>query len=329
MQYRKLGRTGVEVSAVAMGCWAIVGDEFWGHQDEGDAVAAIEAALEAGINFFDTAEVYGAGYSEELLGRVLTGRRDQVVIATKVSPDHLCPADLRASCEASLKRLRTDYVDLYQIHWPDWEIPIAETVGALEELRDEGKVRMIGCSNFGPRDLTELLAHVRTEVDQLAYNLLWRGLEYAIQPLCVEHQMSILPYSPLAQALLTGKFASADDVPAGRARTRHFSRDRANTRHGEPGAEAETFEAISAVQRICDEAGLPMAQAALAWLLSRPAVASVLAGARNPDQVRQNAAAADVELPQEVITALTRATDALKDRFRADVDMWQSDSRLR
>lgn len=325
MQYRRLGRTDVEVSAVAMGCWAIVGDATWGPQDEKDSVAAIETALEVGINFFDTAELYGDGYSEELLGRVLSSRRGQVVIASKVAPRHLRPDDLKAACEGSLRRLRTDYIDLYQIHWPAWDIPIAETLGVLEELKSAGKIRVIGCSNFGPRDLGELMAHGRVEVNQLPYNMLWRAIEWEIQPLCVEHELSILPYCPLAQGLLTGKFASADGVPAGRARTRHFSK----ARHGEPGAEKETFEAVAAIRAICQEIDEPMADVALAWLLARPAVTSVLAGARNPDQVRVNAAAADLNLSDEIFERLARATDALKERFGTNVDMWQSESRLR
>jgi len=329
VQYRKLGRSEVEVSTVAMGCWAIVGDATWGPQEEADSVAAIEAALDAGITFFDTAEGYGDGYSEELLGRVLAGRRQRVVIASKVSPANLRAPDVKAACEASLKRLRTDYVDLYQIHWPNPDVPIEETLGALAELKAEGKIRLVGCSNFGPRDLSELLASGRAEVDQLAYSLLWRAIEHEIQPLCVAHGVSILAYSPLAQGLLTGKFRTADEVPEGRARTRHFSSRRPGTRHGEPGAEKETFQAVEAVRAISREIARPMAEVALAWLLSRPAVASVLAGARNADQVRINAAAADLELCPDVLKRLTDATEGLKKRFGANADMWQSVPRIR
>jgi len=329
MQYRKLGRTDIEVSVVAMGCWPIVGDATWGPQDEADAVAAIETALDAGINLFDTAEGYGSGSSEELLGRVLADRRGQVVIASKVAPDHLRPDDLRASCEATLRRLRTDYIDLYLIHWPNWDIPFAETLGVLEGLKAAGKVRAIGCSNFGPRDLHDLLAHGRVEVNQFAYNMLWRGVEFEVQGICTANDVSILTYCPLAQGLLTGKFRSADEVPLGRARTRHFSRARSGTRHGEEGAEAETFAAVDAVRRIAAEIEQPMADVALAWLLSRPGVTSVLAGMRNAEQARENARAADLALSKDVLDRLTRATDPLKRRFGPMLDMWQSASRIR
>jgi myo-inositol catabolism protein IolS len=312
-----------------MGCWPIVGDATWGAQDEADSVAAIEAALEAGINFFDTAESYGNGYSEELLGRVLSPRRGEVVIASKVSPANMRPDDLKAACERSLKRLRTDYIDLYQLHWPNWEIPYEHSLEALQELKAEGKVRAIGCSNFGPADLADLLRCGRVESNQLAYNMLWRGIEFDLQPLCVENDVSILAYCPLAQGLLTGKFRSADEVPEGRARTRHFSGKRPQARHGEPGKEKETFAAIERVRRLSEKIGAPMADVALAWLLSRPGVVSVLAGARNAQQIRENAKAADVKLSKDALRRLTRATDELKNAFGPALDMWQHESRIR
>lgn len=329
MQYRTLGRTDLKVSVVAMGCWPIVGDATWGAQDEKDSIAALESALGEGINFFDAAETYGNGYSEELLGRVFADRRREVVIASKVSRANLRPANLKAACEGSLRRLGTDYIDLYQVHWPNWDVPIADTLGALEELKAEGKIRVVGGSNFGPRDLADLLAHGRVEVNQLPYSLLWRTLEHQVQPLCVQNQVSIITYCPLAQGLLAGKFASADDVPEGRARTRLFSGDRPQARHQEPGAEKETFQAIDGIREISKEVRAPMAQVALAWLLSRPAVASVLAGARNPDQIRMNAGAADLKLSEDVVERLARISDPLKQRFGTNIDMWQSESRLR
>ena len=329
MRYRTLGRTDIEVSTVAMGCWAIVGDETWGPQDEDDAIAAIKTAREVGITFFDTAEAYGDGYSEELLGRVLSDEREEVVIASKVSASHLREEDVKEACEASLDRLQTDYIDLYQIHWPNWDIPLQETCSALEELQEEGKIRAIGVSNFGPRDLTDVLDRCRVETDQVAYNLLWRGIEDQLQPLCLKNDVSVLPYCPLQQGLLTGKFEEADDVPEGRARTRHFSGERPQARHGQPGAEEETFKAIDEIRDVAEEIEEPMANVALSWLLSRLSVASVLAGARNPEQVRQNARAGDLALPETVLARLTHITLPLKEQFDGSLDMWQAESRLR
>ena len=170
MKYSKLGSTDIEISTIVMGCWAIGGGYTWGEQDERDSIDTIRAAIDAGINMFDPAEFYNDGISEKVLGKGLSGLRDQVLVATKVWFENLTADKLIQACEGSLKRLRTDYIDLYQIHWPNWEVPIAETLGALEELKAKGKIRVIGCSNFGPWDLTDLLAHGRAWVDQLAYN---------------------------------------------------------------------------------------------------------------------------------------------------------------
>lgn len=329
MEYRRLGTTGVTVSAVAMGCWAIAGDWVWGEQDEQASIATIHAALDAGINFFDTAEAYGDGASETLLGKALAGRRHGVVIATKVSDAHLHRDALLQACERSLKRLNTDYIDLYQIHWPNWEVPLAETVEALDKLQQQGKVRAVGVSNFGVRDLTDLLALGRCVTNQLPYSLLWRAIEFEIRQKCIDNDVGILCYSPLSQGLLTGKFASADDVPETRARTRFFSSERRLTRHGEDGCEAETFAAVSAIRRICAAIGAPMEQVALAWLLRQPGVTAVLAGARTPDQIRRNADAAQLHLSPDVVDALTAATDALKRRLGPNPDQYQSVARMR
>ena len=158
MQYRKLGQTDLEVSVVALGCWAIIGGFNWGPQDKAESLDTIEAALDSGVNFFDTAEGYGDGASEQLLAEGLGSRRPDVIIASKVSADNLPPDKLRAACERSLRHLNTDYIDLYQVHWPSRTEPFAETMRTLEALRDEGKIRVIGVSNFGKEDLPEMLA---------------------------------------------------------------------------------------------------------------------------------------------------------------------------
>ena len=328
MEYRKLGRTDIKVSVVAMGCWVFGGGFVWGDQEEAESIATVQAALDAGVNFFDTAEGYGDGYSEEVLGKALTGRRHEAIIATKVSQSHLARDQVVRACEGSLRRLNTDYIDLYQIHWPSREVPIEETMEALERLREQGKIRAIGVSNFGPQGMAGLLAVGRCETNQLPYSLLWRAIEYEIVPQCLEHE-GILCYSPLVHGLLTGKFSSPDEVPEGRARTRHFSRDRPLTRHGEEGCEEETFAAIERIRRICEGIGQPMAKVALAWLLYQPGVVSVLAGARHPGQVVENASAADLKLSPDVVRALTEATEALKAALGPNPDMWLSESRMR
>lgn len=235
MQYRRLGKTDITVSIVAMGCWALAGGSMWGRQDEAESIATVRAGLDAGVNFFDTAEGYGGGDSEAVLGRALAGRRHEAVIATKVSRSHLAGDEVLRACERSLQRLKTDYIDLYQIHWPSRTAPLEETMETLERLREQGKVRAIGVCNFGVGDLSDLLKVGWAETNQLPYSLLWRAIEHQILRKCVDEGIGILCYSPLVQGLLTGKFSSADDVPEERARTRLFSGNRPQSRHGGAG----------------------------------------------------------------------------------------------
>jgi len=328
MRYRKLGRTDMQVSAVCMGCWSLIGDDTWGEQAESDSVAAIHAALDAGVNFFDTAEGYGRGESERLLGKVLGPRRQDVIIATKVSARSYDRDTVREHCEGSLKRLRTDVIDLYQIHWPRKDMDMTEALDAMQELKASGKIRAVGVSNFGHSFLTESLGAGRVETNQLCYSLLWRAIEHEVQPICAKNDIGILCYSPLCQGLLTGKFPSAGDVPEGRARTRLFSSDRPNARHGEAGCEDAVFAALAEIRDICESLGKPMAHVALAWLLAQDAVTSVIAGARNVAQAAQNAAAADLVLSDDVRQKLSLVTEAVKNHIGTNADMWQSDSRM-
>jgi aryl-alcohol dehydrogenase-like predicted oxidoreductase len=329
MRYRRIADGQLEVSAVCLGCWAMAGDPVWGPQRRVDAIEAIQASLGAGINFFDTAEAYGQGDSERLLGEALAGRREQAVIATKVGAGHLDAAGLVAACERSLANLRTDWIDLYYIHWPSRTVPFQETVAAMERLLAAGKVRHLAVSNFGAADLGSLLPHLRPAADQLSYSLLFRAIEFAILPACRAAGVPVTCYSPLMQGLLTGKFAGPRDVPDERARTRHYASQRPNTRHGEAGAERETFAAIAAIRDLAAAAGLDMAAMSLAWLLKRDGVAGVIVGARNRRQALSNAAAAEINLPADLDQQLTEATEPLKRRLGPNPDLWQRDSRIR
>ena len=331
MELRQLGRSSLMVSPIGVGFWGIVGGDYWGPQDESDTIDTVHAALDAGINFFDSAEGYGDGYSEEMLGRALAGRRGEAIIATKVSQGNLAPSDIRAACERSLNRLRTDYIDLYQVHWPNRDVPLADSMATLLDLQSEGKIRVIGVSNFGKLDMVDMLDIGRYDSNQLPYGLLWRALEFEIQPQCVEHEIGILPYSPLNQALLAGRYRHADEMPYQRTRTRHFRGDRRDSRHGTPGFEAETFAALDAIREICADIGQQMVHVALAWLLHKPAVTSVLAGARNRRQIESNAIAGSLSLSDETMRRLDAATDELKAKLGPDPDMWGvgKDSRYR
>jgi len=328
MKYKKLGISDLKVSTIAMGCMAIAGGITFGSQDEKQAIDAIKTAYNCGINFFDTAEAYENGYSEELVGRGLEDCRSKVIIASKVSKEHLKPKDVKKACENSLKRLRTDYIDVYYIHWPNLEIPFAETMGAMEELKQEGKIRVIACSNFGKNDFKNLLSKGRVEANQLPYNMLFRAIEFDIVDLCIKNNVSITCYSPLAQGLLTGKFKSPDDVPEGRAGTRHFSCKRPMARHSEKGAEKETFNVINEIRKISHDLNISMPQLSLAWILNQQGITSVVAGARNPEQVNMNVKAAETELTSDVLEKLNKITETLKNKLGNNPDMWQTESRI-
>jgi len=291
MRYRPLGRSGLLVSVVGLGC-----NNFGGRLDLDGARAVVDAALDAGVTLLDTADVYGGqGGSETILGQLLEGRRDEVVLATKfgMSMGGQSERELRGSrryirraVEASLQRLRTDYIDLYQYHRPDGTTPVAETLEALSELVTEGKVRYIGCSNFAAWELVDAewisqSGGLRRFVSaQNEYSLLERGAEAELLPACERHGIGVLPYFPLANGLLTGKYRRGEPAPAGtRLAGRAGILDHAD------------FDRIEALEAFAAAAGRSLLDLAIGGLAAQPAVSSVIAGASTADQVRANVAA--------------------------------------
>ena len=224
--------------------------------------------------------------------------------------------------------MQTDYIDLYQVHWPSEEFPLGPMYETLQQLQAEGKVRAVGVSNFGVSYLREVLALGRVESNQLPYSMLWRAVEHEIAPLCLDNDVGILCYGPLCQGLLTGKFSAADEVPEKRARTRLFSGGRPLSRHGEPGCEEDMFAAIREIRRVAGELGQPMGRVAMAWLLAQPGVTSVVAGARNAAQAAENALAADLQLDTVILASLSQATDRIKRRIGVNADLWEHVSRM-
>ena len=330
MQYIKLGSTDLRVSRIAFGCMSTVPNPTYDGVEDDQGIATIRASLDHGINFFDTAPAYGNGASEDLLGRALEGVRDQAVIADKISSQTLSAQEVREECEKSLKLLRTDRIDLYQIHWPRRQVPLDETLKAMEELVKSGKVRALGVCNFGELDLKDALDVGPTlATNQIVYSLLSRAVEYEVADTCDRHDIGMLCYSPIAQGLLAGKYHSADEVPDERARTRMFSKDRPQSRHDEAGCEAQAFEAIAKIRKISERLGHSMADVSLAWLLHQKAVACVLAGASRQDQVARNAAAADIQLSAQDLADLDAATRDVKDAMGPTIDMWATPARTR
>ena len=330
MEYKSLGTTDIKVSEFALGCWPFAGGKVWGRQDDDVSISTVHAALDKGITFFDTAEGYDDdSHSEEVLGRALAGRRDEAVIATKISPPHLVPSLVEQTCNASLQKLQTDYVDLYQIHWPNHDVAVEDSIAALLRLRDAGKIRSIGVCNFGVQDLNGALESAEIVTNQLPYNLLWRPIEVEIQATCLENNIGLICYSPLAQGLLTGRYHSADEVPDGLSRSRLFNNSRPLANHGEDGCESQAFLAIAEVIAIASEVGEHPAKVALAWVRSRLGITSLLVGARSPAELELNLPAFEYELPQGITERLTAATDPVKTKLGSNADMWSGDNRMR
>jgi aryl-alcohol dehydrogenase-like predicted oxidoreductase len=288
METRRIGA--LEVSVVGLGC-----NNFGGRLDADATARVVDAALDAGINFLDTADIYGGTRSEEYLGQALQGRRDQVVLATKFGmkvdeqKQGARPDYVRRALEDSLRRLKTDRIDLYQLHQPDPEVPIADTLAALDELVKAGLVREIGCSNFSAAQLREAHAAVREGAARFVsvqneYSLLQREPEREVLAECERLGLAFLPYFPLASGLLTGKYRRGRPPPKG-------SRIETGGRFGDLLAERN----LAVVERLiafAEARGRTLLELAISWLLSRPAVASVIAGATSPEQVAANAKAA-------------------------------------
>jgi len=300
MRTRRLGSSDLEVTVVGLGC-----NNFGGRIDEERSRAVIDAALDAGIAFFDTADVYGnRGGSEEIIGRALAGRRDQVVLATKFGHDlgdgetaRGARPYIRKAVEASLRRLQTDRLDLYQYHRPDGVTPLEETLEALHELVQEGTVRAIGSSNFTPAMVEEAAAIAAERSltpfvsEQSQYSWLRRGAEDELLPTCRRLGVGFIPYFPLASGLLTGKYAKGEPAPAG---TRLHGRELAD----------EDLEAVERLRSFAEPHGASLLEVAIGGLAAVPGVASVIAGATSPEQVRANAAAGAWEPTPEELAEL-------------------------
>lgn len=324
MRFRKLGTSDLNVSVLAFGAWQLGDTAYWGADGQTDGEATVRAAVDAGINLFDTAEMYGDGRSEEVLGQLLKGCRDQVYIASKVAPQHCDPGKVRSSCEASLRRLGVDRIDLYQVHWPRHDLPFDDTWSELAALRDEGKIREIGVSNFGVQDLTAWEAAGHAVSNQLGYNLLFRAIEFEVVPACQRGNVGILAYMPLLQGLLAGKYDSIDAIPVVRRRTRHFRSGREQVKHDEPGAESEVLHVLSVLSEVAEDLDETMASVAMAWLLAQPGVTAAIVGARKPAQLQRNVSAAALDLPNWAIDRLNTASDPVKQKLGPNPDMWLS-----
>jgi aryl-alcohol dehydrogenase-like predicted oxidoreductase len=312
MNFRKLGSSDIEVSEISLGSWLT----YSGGVEREQAEACVKAAFDAGINFIDTANVYGRGASETLLGEVLSGyERSSYVLATKVyfemSPVDrgLSAAQIHKQIDASLKRLQTDYVDLYQCHRYDEKTPLEETMGALTEVVQAGKARHIGFSEWPVEKIDESLQLPDVErwvSSQPQYSMLWRSPEAEVIPLCEAEGISQIVWSPLGQGVLTGKYLPGAQPPA----DSRAASDSMNTFIGQL-MDDRVLEAVQRLVPIAEQAGLTMPQMALAWVLRQENVASAIVGASRPEQVHANASASGVTLSADTLAAIDEALDGV------------------
>lgn len=297
MDVTQLADTGQPITRASMGTWQL-GGHGWGRVDEDQAVAAVRRALDLGVNFFDTADVYGLGRSEELLSRTLGKRRHDLVIASKFgvrwdsqgrTSKDISPRHLRQALEASLRRLRLDCIPLYYVHWPDGLTPIGETMAELARCRQEGKIRWIGLSNFSADQIREALAVTDVQALQVQFSLLSRAAVAELLPLAEKARITLVTWGSLAQGLLTGKFDAQSTFGHDDCRSRHedFLGDRFR----------RNLEMVEALKRVAERFQTTPAQVALRWLLDTPGVGSVLFGAKSPAQVDDNLAATEWRLP--------------------------------
>ena len=349
LKYKSLGKSGIEVSPMAVGCWAFGGGSYWGDQSQADVNAVVARSLDTGVNFFDTAALYNAGESERSLAASLGSKRKDAIICSKFGPDSAYYDSVIAGCEASLRRLNTDYLDIFMLHWPintpsirhfapndEQKVlhppVIEETMAALEKLKKDGKIRGIGVSNFGVQQLTEAIATgVQIDVNEMTYNIFSRAIETAILPLCIDNNIAVVGSMALQQGLLTGKYASADDVPMNQAHSRHYANERGmgTSRHGCPGAEAEMFAALEELKLIAAECNTTMAKLAIAWTLHKPGIVSSLVGSRNVGQFQENYDGISLALDRSIVEKIDRISQPVFDLLGSCPDYYENEKNSR
>ena len=336
---RPCGKHNLKLPALGMGCWAYGGGEYWGPHSQAEVNRVVHYAIDRGCNFFDTAEAYNDGASESSLGRALKGiAREKVIIGTKISPCHTAPQSLVEHCEASLRRLQADYVDLYMVHWPitspairhfsseNLPIPsVADAFATLSRLKQQGKIRHIGVSNFGEAKLQEALdTGVEIVANELPYSLLTRGIEVEMLPFCRASGIGVIGYMALMQGVLTNTYRTLADVPQWRRRTRHFDcRRTLQCRHGLPGAEAETNATLHAVRSLAAQHNMTVSEIALKWTFAQEGIASSLCGSRTVAQLESNLKAAAEPLAPGIIDELNRVSTPLLQKLGAGFDYYE------
>ena len=317
MQTRQLGNSEIKITPIIMGTWQ-AGKRMWAGIEDEESIKAIRQAVDSGITTIDTAEVYGEGHSERIVAKALKDIREKVIYASKVFANHLKYDQVIEACHNSLKNLATDYLDLYQIHWPSgsWKseiVPVEETMKALNDLKQQGKIRAIGVSNFSRQQLAEACEYGQIDSLQPPYSLFWRVVEKDAQPYCVENNISILAYSSLAQGILTGKFGSNPQFAEGDHRKDH--------RLFQPPHWQRVQTALTQLQSFANKYNCSLGQLAIAWLIRQPQTNAIV-GARNPQQVKENAQAAEIKLNPEDVDQISAIGEGVTQYLDDNPVMW-------
>ncbi|MGB9877390.1 MAG: aldo/keto reductase [bacterium] len=310
MIYRRLGESELEVSVIGLGTW-VMGGVWWAEPEDEKSIEAIKVSIEGGINLIDTAPAYGYGRAERIVGQAIRGMREKVIIATKCGLawdeqgnifNNLKRGNLLKEVDASLERLGIDVIDLYQVHWPDPNTPIKETFETLEEIRQAGKIRYIGVSNYSVEQMEEARKYAKIVSLQPPYSLFNRGIEKEILPYCRANNIGILAYSPMERGILTGKFHLEGVEPPDDLRRNHPTLS--------PGAFEPTKRCLLRLREIAEEKGCSLGALAVAWVIHQEGVTTALVGARNAQQAKENLKAADVRLSEK---DLARIEEIVKD----------------
>jgi aryl-alcohol dehydrogenase-like predicted oxidoreductase len=296
----KIGPDPAGHCALGLGCW-VFGGAQWGGQEDADSISAMQAALDLGITHFDTASGYGGGRSETLVGEFLKERREGVYLASKFFPSQPTAQFALEQLDLSLKRLQTDCVDLYYIHWPSTGKDLRPAMEGLEQARAQGKLKAIGVSNFNAEQMAQLAEAGRIDAHQVRYNAFWRYPERDVIPYCVEHGISVVTYSSIAQGILTGKLSREPQFKEGD--------QRGNTVYFDAEVWPHVYAGVEQLKALAAEANRPLTHLAILWAMKQPGITSVLVGARQDRQMRDNAAALEGEVPEDIFIRMSAITD--------------------
>ncbi|WP_299532881.1 aldo/keto reductase [Ulvibacterium sp.] len=306
MNYRNIPKTDLKVSEICLGTWAM-GNDFWGDVDDNASIKTIQAALDSGINFIDTAPAYGAGHAESVVGQAIKGNRDKIILGTKTGVTRtsdsflrdLRPETILREIDESLSRLGTDYIDLYQIHWPDVNTPLEDSLETLLKLQEQGKFRYLGVSNF----TVELMEQAKDLVNivslQPNYSMLQRKIEETLVPYCVKNEVGLVTYGTLSGGLLTGKYRELPNFEENDNRSRFYNYYR-------PEIWPQIQGLLSLLDVLAEKHECPVSYIAIAWALQKPGIVSVLVGAKNEGQVISNAAASNIRLTKDEVLEIDR-----------------------